>query len=169
MSKKQKGQIVVTKIEGSPVVGADLSQQVELAEQESPDMIAALLKQHEEAIFVAGIREQGARFAGDVEIADDIKKTIEEQKKYAEFYRARLAKFPGQKPLAIDRRKLERQVVVEDYVSFVRARRDARMQYEAAVYTNNQQHKEAAQAQVDRMTRYINFFKPRFEKISREG
>jgi hypothetical protein len=149
--------------------GKSLLHDIQAAETVDEQTLLGMLEQHEQALFIINLRMQAAQSASDAPRIEELNKDLETEKKYRAFFLKQLNDaFPGIKPSKSDFRDVEQQVVVNDYLQFLRLRRDAKLQYDAAKFTGNQTHADMAQMEVTRAMKYLAFYKPKFDRIARQ-
>lgn len=149
---------------------AQLLHAIQAAETVDEKTLLAMLQTHDQALFIINLRLQAARSADDAQRVKELETDLETEMKYRMFFLKRLNDaFPNAKTPKNNFRNIEQQVVVNDYVQFIRLRRDARLQYDAAVFTGNKTHADMAQMEVARAMKYLAFYKPKFERIARSG
>lgn len=151
-------------------VATDLQNEIQAAETVDEETLLAMLESHERALFVIGLRLRAAQEANDTPRVEELERDAETQKKYRAFFLKQLNDaFPSAKIPKYDFREVEQQVVVNDYLQFTRLKRDAKLQYDAAVFTGNKTHADMAQMKVTRAMKYLAFYKPKFERFARQA
>lgn len=156
--------------QNSVALATALQNDIHAAETVDEQTLRDMLAQHEQALFIINLRLQAATAASDTPRVTELEKDVETEKKYCAFFLAQLNElFPSSKITKHDFRDIEQQVVVNDYLQFLRLRRDAKLQYDAAQFTGNQTHADMAQMEVTRAMKYLAFYKPKFERFAKKA
>ncbi len=141
------------------------------SEKITPEALENFLHVAAQTCHAFELRIKVAQFADDtarVKILQEDEQ-YERAKARRDYFSKQLAsQFPAYKPTAVNLKDVERQVVVTDYLSVLRLKRDAQIQAQAAQALADDTERKMALQEMQRALKYQKYLEPRFRKFERE-
>ncbi|MBA2702244.1 MAG: hypothetical protein H0U60_00135 [Blastocatellia bacterium] len=147
-----------------PALPSDLLAQIAAAEQVDAETLLDLLREHERQKFVIGIRLDAARAADDESRIKTLSAALEQATRYAAYYCEQLKELGEQAP-HYKFAEIEADVVVNDYLMFVKQRAQIKTQFKAAQHIESKEHMELANTAAVQMQKYVDYYRPKVDRI----